>query len=72
MIEKISKHAPYLWLTLTFVFLFYAVYMMYNHGVREQLLLLLFPIICFAMFWFRRLMYKKMQEDAKRRSQDQS
>lgn len=72
MIEKISKHAQYLWLTLSVVSLFYAGYMMFQHGIREQLVLLLFPIICFAMFWFRRLMWKRMEDEARRRSEDQS
>jgi hypothetical protein len=71
MLEKISKHAQYLWLMLSVVTLFYACYMMYTHGVKQQIFLLLFPVICFAMYWFRRLMWKRMEAEAQRRSEDQ-
>lgn len=61
MLEKVTKQMEYVWLTLGVVALVYACYEMYTDGFREKAVLLLFPVICFTWYFFRRMLRKRLE-----------
>ncbi len=68
--NKISKAMEFLWLALGIILLVWVLYAVHQGGFAEQKTLFLFPILCFAMFFFRRFMRNKIQLMENRKSNE--
>ena len=56
------------WLVLGVITLVAVCYLAYLHGFAEVKLYFMFPVICFAMFFFRRFMRNKIMLMEERRN----
>lgn len=66
MNERMIKLGGMIWLMIGIALLIVAMYEMYRSGVEENLELLLFPMIAFAYWGFRRSMLKRFEKRRKR------
>jgi len=59
--EKLNKSMEYLWLMLGIVLTIYTLVDIYNGTFEEQGQLLLLPMMCFVLYYFRRTLRKKRE-----------
>ena len=59
---RLSKIMELFWLLLGIVSLIAVLYLVVTQGFSEFKLWFLFPVVAFAMYFFRRFMSRKMKE----------
>ncbi len=69
--DKIARMMEYFWLALGVVSTGVATYIAIAHGWAAGRVFFWFPLVCFAMFFYRRFMRKKMKEWAERREREE-
>jgi hypothetical protein len=67
--EKFARFMEKFWLALAAITAIWAIYMLAVHGWSEGAMWLWFPLVCVAMWWYRRFTRRKMAEWAERQRQ---
>lgn len=68
--DRIARYMEYFWLALAGISSIWSGWLIATEGWGARKHLLWFPLVCLAMFFYRRFMRRKMAEWAARRGQE--
>ena len=68
--DKLARIMEFFWLTLGVVSALWTAWQIHLLGWAEANVYTWFPLVCFAMFFYRRFTRKKMREWAERKSKE--
>ncbi|HEY0977155.1 MAG TPA: hypothetical protein VGE21_06755 [Flavobacteriales bacterium] len=64
--EKVARIMERFWLVLAVLTALWAVYVMATRGMEQGKVWIWFPLVCAAMWWYRRFMRGRMEQWARR------
>lgn len=64
--DKFARFMEKFWLVLAIGTAAWAIYMTVAHGLEQGKVWIWFPLVCIAMWWYRRFTGRKMREWAER------
>ena len=69
--DRIARIMEFFWLACGCASAVWVGYLMATEGWQARKLFIWFPLVCFAMFFYRRFMRKKMTEWAERKANEE-